>query len=318
MQHEFFRGVGTALRATNTAQAIIEAGLDWEVFKADLQTVDMFSGERIQLPKQCGVFRQDNNQPLGVVTKSYGVIQNAEAAGILDEVISKAPKQSPIKIRHGGCLFGGDRIFLTAELGNPILIGKESFSRIIVLSWGHNGGISLKASFMLVRIRMNTIINVKMRGIKSEIKIRHSKLAASRLKIASQVIENAFTYFDKISEKFTLLSDSLMTNLEFNNILKEVLPVSDEGSDRSARMVEKQRNEIKDIYADTPSAGTKLGAFMAIAEWNADKRSSLRKDKKDFGKNEVELNGALFGNRNKEMRTAFLKLLEPTSELATA
>lgn len=316
--HMFFRGVGHKLSATNTKDAVIEAGLNWGVFKANLQTTDEFNGNRIPITREMGIFREDTRFPLGVVGRGYGIIQNAEAASILDEVIDRAPSDSPITIRHGACIFGGDKVFLTAEVGDPILIGSESFSRFLIISWGHNGGVALKASFALCRLSTGSIINVKMRGIQSDIKIRHSRKANERLKIASRVIDNAFTYFEKIADKFTLLADSVMTDQDFDSLLDYVLPQAKDGSSRSVTMLDNQKDEAKAIYASDSNHGNKLGAFMAISEWNSNKRTSVRKDKESWGKGEVEVNGTLFGNRNKEMKNAFLKLLENVSEMATA
>lgn len=315
---QFFRGVGKTLTAKTAEEAIKEANLDWEVFKADLQTVEDFNGNKIPITREMGIFRKDTQYPLGVVGRGYGVIQNIEAAGILNDVISRALAGSPITIRHGACIFGGDKVFLTAEVGDPILIGKESFSRFIIISWGHNGGVALKATFALCRLSTKTIINVKMRGVQSDIKIRHSRKATERLKIASRVIENAFNYFGTISEKFTLLADSVMSDSAFDSLLDSVLPKAKDGSDRSNTMAENQRTEAKTIYSADPNHGNRLGAFMAISEWNSNKRTSVRKDKESWGKGEVEVNGTLFGNRNKEMKNAFLHLLETANELETA
>jgi len=315
--HAFFRGVGHKLTAKNTQDAIKESNLDWEVFKAHLQTVEHFDSKPIQLTKQMGIFRKDTNFPLGVVGSGYGIIQNNEAANILDEVIEQAPGGSPIVIRHGAALFGGDKIFLTAEVGNPILIGTESFIRFIVLSWGHNGGVALKVSFMLCRISTGTIINVKMKGVQSDVKIRHTRNANERLKIAGKVIKNAFFYFEKITEKFSLLADSLLTDMEFDNLLKTIIPVSEDASNRAQTIAENRHQEALETYKIEPNYGTKLGGFLAISEWNANKRTAVRESKEKFGKSEVEVNGTLFGNRNKEMRNAFIRLLETVNELAT-
>jgi phage/plasmid-like protein (TIGR03299 family) len=318
MMHVLFRGVGHKLTATTAEEAVKEAKLDWNVFKANIQTVDDFDGNKIPITREMGIFREDTKFPLGVVGRGYGVIQNAEAASILNDVIDRAPSGSPIAIRHGACIFGGDKVFLTAEVGDPILIGRESFSRFIIISWGHNGGVALKASFALCRLSTGAIINVKMRGIQSDIKIRHSRKANERLKIASRVIENAFTYFEKIADKFTLLADSIMSDLDFSSLLDAVLPLPVDGSGRSNTMAENQRDEAKTIYSADPNYGNKLGAFMAISEWNSNKRTAVRKDKESWGKGEVEVNGTLFGTRNKEMKNAFLKLLETVNETVTA
>jgi hypothetical protein len=109
-----------------------------------------------------------------------------------------------------------------------------------------------------------------------------------------------------------------MTDQEFSSLLDVVLPLGKDGSDRSNTMAENQRSEAQTIYAADPNHGNKLGAFMAISEWNTNKRTSVRQDKAGWGKGEVEVNGSLFGNRNKEMKIAFLKLLETVNDAVTA
>ncbi len=316
--HSYFRGVGRKLTATNSTEAVKEAGLDWEVFKSELQTSAEFDGKHIPIIREMGIFRKDTLFPLGIVSRGYGIVNNVEASGILDDVIEKAPVGSPIVIRHGASLFSGNKLFLTAEVGNPILIGSESFSRFIIISWGHDGGVALKASFMLCRLSTGSLLNVKMRGTQSEIKTRHTRNVNQRLKIASRVIENAFSYFETIADKFTLLADSLMTDTEFSSLLDAVLPAPKEDSARSVTMVENQHQEAKNIYNADPNYGNKLGAFMAISEWNANKRTAVHKSKEKWGESEVKVNGTLFGTRNKEMKSAFAKLLETVNEPISA
>lgn len=306
-----FSNVGKVVNTKDASEAVRLGDLDWKVVKKEIQTT---SDPHLELPCFRGVFRQDNGLNLGVVGSGYGVVQNDEAAGVVTEVANLATLDT--WITHAGEIYGGDKVFLNCDVGDPIWIGTEKFIRSMVCSWSHNGSAALKFAFMLRRARTNILLNVDVPGLQSEVVIRHTKNAKKRLKDASKVLKKALAYFEGITEKMDILAATTLLDSEFKDMLLELFPNPtdpDKEKGRSATIANNNRKEVTDLYKSGVGSdsfrGSKLGGFLAVAEWNDQKRTSVRKDKETFGKDEVELNGKLFGQRNKDMKSAFAQLL---------
>ena len=309
MSHSIrFAKHGSPLLTNDVAEAMSESELDWEVEKLKIQSV----ADHYAMPEHCGIFRVDTHKNLGVVGKDYGVVQNIEAAGVLQDVINKCSE--PVTIRHGADVFGGDRIFLACNYGEEVMIGTENFTRYLVCSWAHNGGVALKFSYLLIRRRTGKILRLNIAGVPSEVSIRHTKYASERLKQATNVIHRAWHYFDKSTEQMDILSAARMFDGDFSNILSEIFPSNpDPDKKRANTIAMNSRNEVLSIYQAGEGScnirGTRLGGFLAVAEWSEKKTTRIREGKKKYGEDQVKLNGTLFGQRDNKVQTAFDKLL---------
>ena len=167
--------IGKGIQTSDVQKALTECGLDWEVEKLPIQSKE----GQYPLPEFRGIFRKDTHHNLGIVGKNYCVVQNREAAEVLQPIIENSPEQ--VSIQRGISFFNGDKICLFCDYGNPILIGPEPFQRQLVCSWSHNGGLALRFLFMMRRISTNSVLAVDLDGIPSSVKERHTKNVHARL-----------------------------------------------------------------------------------------------------------------------------------------
>ncbi len=129
--------LGTKLDNPATAEeAIIAAGLDYDVMLADLQTTG-----GLAVPHRKAVIRSDNYSVLGVVGNNYLPIQNKECFTFLDSVVA----DGALRYHTAGALGKGERIWLLAKLPDQIRIknSEDVTDKYLLLSNSHDGTSSL-------------------------------------------------------------------------------------------------------------------------------------------------------------------------------
>ncbi|TQM50104.1 uncharacterized protein DUF932 [Arcticibacter tournemirensis] len=98
VQQKAWHGLGQIVEQYPTSkEAIVHAGLDYEVIKSPLFTQGRtmsigYSGELIEandilVPNSFATLRTDTNTPLGVVGKDYHIVQNREAFNFFDAIV---------------------------------------------------------------------------------------------------------------------------------------------------------------------------------------------------------------------------------------
>lgn len=301
-----FKSVGKVIDLRSTEDALKACGLDWEVYKGGVshQKAD---GSAVACPRFAGVFRKDTDFNLGMVGSEYSLAQNHEVASIADPVLELEAK---LRIIRGGEIFHGEKMFLNLLMGEPIQIGSEFFDRIIMIAWAHDGGLAVTARFFLIRKSTGAILNVDSPEVQTSIKIRHRGEMKEKIKTAQTILKAAYKFFENVESKMEVLAFTPMTDGDFKGMLSKIFPDSAKDGKGQTR-VQNKRDEVFGLYqTGTNSAnikGTKLGGLLAITEYcNGEKSTRVCGDK---NKDEVELNGILFGTRTAEINKVFEGLL---------
>lgn len=119
--------LGQQLDAPATAEeAVIAAGLDYEVALTDVAMVD-----GLMVPNTKVVVRYDSQTVLGVVSDKYAPCQNRQAFGFLDALVA----DGGLRYHTAGALGLGEKIFLLAKLpGHPE--AERATNRLRSTWWG--------------------------------------------------------------------------------------------------------------------------------------------------------------------------------------
>jgi phage/plasmid-like protein (TIGR03299 family) len=176
----------------NSKEALIHAGLDYEVVKRKMYTHDGeinkgldFLIRDIEVPNLHATIRTDTNQVLGVVGKDYEIVQNVDAFSFFDSIVGG----EGIQYETAGALGFGERIFITAKLPSYIKVGNNDLiEQYLFLTTSHDGFGSITAAFTPVRIVCNNTLNAALRNHSNSIKIRHTANAKERLSMAHTVM----------------------------------------------------------------------------------------------------------------------------------
>jgi hypothetical protein len=191
---------------------LIETSLNWGVRLEPL--ISEPSG--LETP-MAGTFRNDTDNYLGVVSKSYTIYQNNE----LVDTIMEAAKHFDLEIKKGGYLYDGARVYLQLELPS-VYVGKSEVKRYITALNSHNGMGSLCFG------ATNEILNITELGVESTRffkvfrgldKFRHSKNVHKRVEDAIQGMFRSIT----VENKETLLMQRMAKVKVEDEMLREML-----------------------------------------------------------------------------------------------
>ncbi|MNX45531.1 hypothetical protein D3C86_760490 [compost metagenome] len=257
-----------------STEAIVHAGLDYEVIKTPLYTQSAAS-EKLLVSDYFSTLRTDTHEVLGVVGKDYQIVQNKEAFTFFDSIVGG----NGILYETAGALGKGERIFITAKLPNYIRVGKDDLiEKYLFLTTSHDGSGSITAAFTPIRIVCANTLNAALRTQTNTVRIRHTANAKGRLEQAHKVmgisdnlsvqLEAIFNHWAKVSitdiEVKKLISLALAPNKEIVQQLK--MDTQEEFSSCFNNMVE---NAFKYAMSDPTqlmptTKGTVFGAYNAV------------------------------------------------------
>ncbi len=156
-----WHGLGVELNKPATAEeAIIAAGLDWEV-KLSSVLFESWNNEENEYntpgeyENQNVIYRTDNQKPLGIIGNRYQPIQNRDAFKFFDPIVGEGAA-----IYHtAGSLRDGKTIWLLAKLPNDIEVGQDDIvEQYVLLTNNHEGKQALRIRYTPIRVVcMNTL-----------------------------------------------------------------------------------------------------------------------------------------------------------------
>jgi len=194
VQEKAWHGLGTVVTNYPTsAEALTFAGLDYGVEKRRLFTYDQgnpfgnadVATPGLEVPDYFATVRTDTEQPLGVVGKSYVVVQNRDAFSFFDAIVGG----DGIQYETAGALGKGERIFITAKLPDYIRVGKNDLiDQYLFLTTSHDGGGAITAAFTPVRIVCRNTLAAALNKKSHCIRIRHTTNAKERLEQAHHLM----------------------------------------------------------------------------------------------------------------------------------
>lgn len=193
---------------------------------ADLILDALISGRKATM-------RMDTNRTLGVVSDSYGVVQNSDAFQFIDTLCTGGAKNTPV-IECAGVLGNGERVFITAKFPEQIILDNKTDDRIdmyIVFTTSHDGTGAVNCMVTPTRVVCNNTLNMAMHNHRGKISLRHTSGVNGRLDLTNKEnAEFAFrtlkmynVYKQSLEESFAHLRSIKLSEKELDNILAEVL-----------------------------------------------------------------------------------------------
>ena len=330
-KHSFFsvkekawHGLGQIVSDYPTsAEAITHAGLDYTVEKRRLFTYDNENNianddtdiiiPEIEVPNFYATMRTDTEQVLGVVGKDYEVIQNVDAFGFFDAIVSG----DGILYETAGALGRGERIFITAKLPNYIKVGDDDLiERYLFLTTSHDGYGSITAAFTPVRIVCANTLNAAMHNRTNSIKIRHTANAKERLEQAHKVMGISNKLSEDLEGIFNQWAKVRITDREVKKLIqlamipnKEVLQNIQRGqTDELSTCFKNMVDNVYEYALTSPTQqtqttkGTVFGAYNAVTGYFQNVRA--------YKDDEAKLKSLLFGGTGQQRTQAAFRLCE--------
>jgi len=322
VKEKAWHGLGQIVEDYPTSeQAIIYAGLDYEVTKQPLFTYDAENAspetapDGIQISEQeikthFATVRTDTAQILGVVGSKYEIVQNRTAFSFFDSLVQDG---SGIKYETAGALGNGERIFITAKMPDVLRIGRnDDIEQYIFLTTSHDGSGSIMAAFTPVRIVCNNTLNAALRNNSNAVFIKHTANAEMKLQEAARIISISQTTGELLEHTFNQWAKIRVSDAETKKLIRLAMAPNKEvfkaiAEDNTAFQFSQQFENIcgkVNEYAFTAetqqmqtTAGTLFGAYNAVTGYY----QNVNEYKSDSHK----VNSIMFGTALDRTKSAF-------------
>jgi len=306
---------------TDPAEAMRQAGLDWEVSRVDLRTADSLD----PVPDFSAIRRSDTGRILGVVGRDYVPYSNQAMFDVFTDLAKVSKDDGGLKftIETAGCFQGGKVVWALAHFPDlGIRIGDDESQTCLLVSSGHTGNRPLLLGPTTKRpVCMNTL-RLAESQIRSNRKLGlapgftykhlagiHSNVNEAKEALATMVRSHATT-----KAAWNRLADiPLNRKLEAEYMAMVFGTPGPDEADR-ARALRKTREERLQAILSSPTSqlkGTKdtlLSALFGIGEWSDHDRSTRTADGGDA--DESRLFSATFGSGAELKERAWTAALE--------
>lgn len=279
-----WHGLGTVTDDVQTAkEALVVAGLDWQVTMEDMFVRHIETGPsiddpvevtEIDVPDSWAVMRDSDQAILGTVGGRYKPVQNHRAFEFFDSVVGSGEA----KYETAGSLRGGRLVFLTAKIPKEILVlGEDAIDLYLVMTNSHDGTSSFRADVTPIRVVCMNTLRLALKATKSSWRLRHTDSIDGKLAQARDALSLTFAYGEKFEREMNDLASQVMTKDLFSSLIRRAFP--NDGDEPYSE----QQLAMMGMLENSPTIPdslrlTKYGALNAVTEY-FDWGRSIRKSK---------------------------------------
>jgi phage/plasmid-like protein (TIGR03299 family) len=260
---------GKAVDAKSSAEAIIAAGLDWQVKQALTQTV--LDDKVVILDSHKVNYRADTLDIMGLVGNRYTLLQNRDAFSFLDSVIG----EQGAHYVNAGSFRNGRKVYIQAVLPDYLTFddnGDDKGEKYLTFITSHDGSTPIVVVFTPTRIVcQNTFLAAMHDMNNTRSAIRHTMNLAIGLEDARQtlgILNSKFALLESLSRKLAKISfnDDVVKQLAIKSGL---VPSVADNSTRADNIL----SEVVQLFHTgngsslTSANGTAWGGFNAVVEY---------------------------------------------------
>lgn len=251
-----WHGLGRSVKeAPGSKEALIAAGLDWDVYQEPLYTE---SG--ILVPDMYANIRSTDKKVLGAVGKKYAIVQNRDAFAFTDDMLGEG-----VKYETAGSLSGGKVVWLLARLPEKYKVGGDATDTWLCFSTSHDGSSAVHVAVVPVRVVCQNTLNLALRRAKRSWTTRHTGDIAAKVEDAKNSLFMAETYMKELQEEAVRLKDIKIESFVIKDLAAQLFPYGDKPTDRKIENTDRVRNELFERWRSAPDlAGMPHDAFRAI------------------------------------------------------
>ena len=306
VKEKAWHGLGKIVEEYPTSEeAIIFAGLDYEVIKKPIQTMDLE-----EIKSYFATVRTDTAKTLGVVGSKYEVVQNRTAFSFFDALVNNG---EGIKYETAGALGDGERIFITAKLPELIKVGRNDLiEQYIFLTTSHDGSGSIMAAFTPIRIVCNNTLNMALNNNSNAVYIKHTANAEMKLNEATHIIQISETTSELMKTVFNKWAKVRVTDKELKKLISLAMSPNKEvfkaiaTDDKAFEFSQQFQNVCSNVFSyamNSPTQqmetteGTLFGAYNSITGYYQNVNS--------YKDSNSKLNSIMFGTGLERTKRAF-------------
>lgn len=238
-----WHGLGVRVQeAPSSADALIQAGLDWKVLQEPIYTEkeEVIEGYKANI-------RDMDRKALGVVTDRYKVIQNQEAFAFTDELLGEG-----VRYETAGSLQGGRRVWLLAHMPHEYIISGERISPYLIFSNTHDGSGAIKVALTPIRVVCQNTLNLALSNAKRSWSMIHTGNIQNKLEEARDTLFMAENYMDSLGKEFERLRAITMPDKKVMEYMELLLPVEENATPQQKKNIRRLQEDMKIRYFDAP------------------------------------------------------------------
>ena len=238
-----WHGLGTEVKeAPTSADALIYAGLDWEVIQKNVYAEDdtLISGYKVNV-------RSTDNATLGIVSDRYKIVQNEDAFKFTDDLLG-----SGVIYETAGALQGGRKVWMLARMPHRYIIAGDEIAPYLVVMSSHDGSSGVKVAMTPVRVVCQNTLNLALGSAKRVWTTKHTENVMSRVHEARETLMLAEAYMGELGRGIDELSQIRLTDRKVMEFMQEIFPVGNDVPDGQRKNNMRLLDDLKMRYWDAP------------------------------------------------------------------
>lgn len=210
-----WHGLGVAIpegKKLSVEEAIVAAGLDWEVELRHIFTKDGM-GIPLGILDYYVTCRKSDNAVLGIVGKDYQALQNRDAFKWFQRFL----ESGEVTIETAGSLKGGSKIWVLARIRrDPLVVGKEDImEHYVLLSNSHDGSLSVRVGFTPIRVVCNNTLCLAHESKASKLlRVKHTSRVRENLEDIRETIDLAQQEFAATVDQYRRLASKQINSTD--------------------------------------------------------------------------------------------------------
>ena len=238
-----WHGLGTMVQEAPTSKdALILAGLDWQVIQKPIITEDgiPISGFKANL-------RETDNRVLGVVTDRYRTIQNHDAFAFTDSLLGEG-----VTYETAGSLQNGRRVWVLAKLPQRYIISGDELTPYLVFMNAHDGTGAIKAAMTPIRVVCMNTLNLALSTAKRSWSTNHVGDIRGKLEDARYTLLYADLYMQELGKAIDKLNRQKLSDRKVYEYIDALFPLVDNASEQQKKNLQRMKEEVKVRYFEAP------------------------------------------------------------------
>ena len=253
------------------------AGLDWEITQRPLVATQFPEGLPLEVQSHVANVRSSDSRVLGVVGKSYQVLQN-------DQVFSWfAPflEAEQATFEAAGALAEGSRIWALAKIegAEQEVRDGDAVKGYLLLSHSHDGSLAIRVGFTPVRVVCsNTLTWAHSDEASKLIRIRHRGDVIANLESVRETMDVVRQGFFSTIEQYRGLANVHIQQKDVARYVELVLEPVRKANDEGEQVLSTKAQNIIDRIVEKATVGSELAdgatptlwdAYNGVTEWTS-------------------------------------------------
>ena len=238
-----WHGLGTEVKeAPTSADALIYAGLDWEVVQEDVYT-----GHGSPIPGYKVNLRSSDGSALGIVSDRYKVVQNEDAFRFTDDFLGAG-----VTYETAGALQGGRKVWMLARMPHRYIIAGDEIAPYLVVMNSHDGSSGIKVAMTPVRVVCQNTLNLALNTAKRVWTTKHTENVMGRIHEAKETLLLAERYMEELGRSIDALSKISLSDRKVTEFMEELFPVGQDLPEIQRKNNLRMLEDLKARYWEAP------------------------------------------------------------------